>query len=88
MVLLTELPPEIIHNILSFVEPSDLAWIPAICKTLYYSVKGNTAVFKQVYLAHFDSPSSRDVDWEHNLKDLVRLQVVCGREGIDKKVSK
>jgi hypothetical protein len=87
MVLLTELPPEIIHNVLRFVDPPDLSWIPRISKTLYYSVKGNATLFKHVYLAHLDRPPNNgDIDWEQNLKDVVRLQVVCNRDSIEEKV--
>lgn len=85
MVLFIDLPPEIIYNVLRFVEPSDLAWIPRICKTLYHSVAGNTWLFKQIYLAHLDVPRSDDVNWEQSLKATVRLQVVCGRKGIENK---
>ncbi|KAH8197197.1 hypothetical protein TruAng_008651 [Truncatella angustata] len=71
MALLTELPPEIIHNVL---------------RVFHYSVKGNPTVFRDVYLAHYDAPASvDDVDWERALKDVVRLQVVCSRQGADKK---
>jgi hypothetical protein len=87
MALLTELPPEILHNILRFVNPADLAWISRICKTLCYSIKGNTTLFRDVYLAHFDlPPRTHDVDWEQALKSVVRLQAVCRRSGIEEKV--
>ncbi|KAI0386036.1 hypothetical protein F5Y04DRAFT_162127 [Hypomontagnella monticulosa] len=78
MVLLTELPPEIVHHVLGYVDPPDLAWIPRICKSFYYTVKGNASLFKDVYLNHFDQPSTKSsVDWEKGLKDIVRLQVIC-----------
>jgi hypothetical protein len=86
MVLLTELPPEIIHNILRFVEPRDLAWIPRICWALYHSVKDNKTLFKDVYLANYDTPPSGDIEWEQNLKNVVHLQVICRRDGVDSKV--
>ncbi|KAK6085708.1 hypothetical protein SCUP515_00815 [Seiridium cupressi] len=88
MAMLTELPPEILHNILRFVDPPDLAWISRICKTLCHSIKDNTILFRDVYLAHFDvPPSSDDVNWERALKDAVRLQVVCRRSGVENKRS-
>jgi hypothetical protein len=86
MVLLTDLPPEIILNVLSFVDPSDLAIIPPTCKALNYAIKGNSTLFKHVYLAHLDTPASKDVDWEQALKNVVRLQVVCGSDGVENKV--
>ncbi|KAK8079755.1 f-box-like domain-containing protein [Apiospora hydei] len=75
MVSLTELPPEVIHNVLQYVDPSDLAFVPRVCHTLRNSVRGNSMLFKHVYLTHFDTPARNrnNVDWEQNLKDLVRL---------------
>ncbi|KAI0191729.1 hypothetical protein EV127DRAFT_427690 [Xylaria flabelliformis] len=84
MPLLTELPPEIVHHILGYVDPQDLSWIPRICKSLYHAVNGNTPLFKQVYLNHLDAPLPGFVNWEQSLKDLVRLQALC-RSDDDKK---
>lgn len=86
MALLTDLPPEIIHNVLRFVDPPDLAWISRVCKTFCYSIKGNSTLFKDVYLAHFDIPPTNDVHWEEALKDVVRLQTVCRGPGVENKV--
>lgn len=87
MVLITELPPEIIHNVLRFVDPPDLAWIPRISKTFLFSTRSNPMLFRNVYLAHFDTPpTNQDVNWEQLLKDAVRLQVVCRRPGVENKV--
>ncbi|KAK8028941.1 hypothetical protein PG991_005997 [Apiospora marii] len=87
MVSLTDLPPEVIHNVLQYVDPSDLAFVPRVCQALLHSVRGNAMLFKHVYLAHFDKPARNNVNWEQNLKDLVRLQVVCGRPGVQSKRS-
>ncbi|KAI1281173.1 hypothetical protein F5Y07DRAFT_320984 [Xylaria sp. FL0933] len=84
MVLLTDLPPEIVYHILGYVDPQDLAWIPRTCKSLYHAVSANTTLFKQVYLNHLDVPSG-PVDWGRSLKDLVRLRHLCGRSGVDDK---
>ncbi|KAH8681249.1 F-box domain-containing protein [Xylariales sp. PMI_506] len=85
MVLLTDLPPEILHNILRFVDPPDLARIPRICKTFNYSITGNAVLFREVYLAHFDAPPTDDIAWEQSLKDIVRLQSVCNQDGVENK---
>ncbi|KAI1207948.1 uncharacterized protein F4807DRAFT_160003 [Annulohypoxylon truncatum] len=86
MVLLTELPPEIIQHVLGYVDPPDLAWIPRICKSIYHTVKGNASLFKAVYLNHYDNPRKSDLDWEQTLKNAVRLQVICRRANVhDKK---
>ncbi|KAI0878976.1 hypothetical protein GGS24DRAFT_316516 [Hypoxylon argillaceum] len=87
MLLLTDLPPEVLHHILGYVNPQDLAWIPRTSKSLYYAIAGNTTLFKQVYLRHLDapSPSQGPFDWEQALKDFVRLRVICDWDNVDKK---
>lgn len=86
MVSLTELPPEVIHNVLQYVDPSDLAFVPRVCQSLNNTVRDNAMLFKHVYLAHFDKPARANVNWEQNLKDLVRLQVVCQQSDMEAKV--
>ncbi|KAI0447811.1 hypothetical protein F4803DRAFT_183664 [Xylaria telfairii] len=85
MPLLTDLPPEIVHHILGYVDPQDLAWIPRTCKSLYHAIRANRPLFKQIYLNHLDTPSEGPVGWEQSLKDLVRLQALCNRENDDDK---
>ncbi|KAI1468702.1 uncharacterized protein F4812DRAFT_458231 [Daldinia caldariorum] len=86
MVLLTELPPEIVQHILGYVEPSDLGWIPRVCKILYHVINGNTSLFRIVYLNNFDNPVNKPVvNWVQALKDVVRLQVVCRRDRVQDK---
>ncbi|KAI1426835.1 hypothetical protein F5Y12DRAFT_793566 [Xylaria sp. FL1777] len=85
MLLLTDLPPEIVYHILGYVDPQDLAWIPRTCKSLYHAVSANTTLFKQVYLNHLDAPSGGPVDWERSLKGLVKLRHLCNRSGVDNK---
>ncbi|XXG94263.1 hypothetical protein Hte_000517 [Hypoxylon texense] len=86
MVLLTELPPEIVQHVLGYVDPSDLAWIPRICKSFYHTVKGNNSLFRVVYLNNFDTPPDKSsVHWEQAVKDIVRLQVVCNRDRVQDK---
>ncbi|KAK8010470.1 hypothetical protein PG990_009435 [Apiospora arundinis] len=87
MVSLTELPPEVLHNVLQYLDPSDLAFVPRVCQALHHAVRGNAMLFKHVYLAHFDKPARDKVNWEQNLKDLVRLQVVCHQSDINAKRS-
>lgn len=86
MLLLTDLPPEIIYHIIGYVDPQDLAWIPRTCKSLYHAVSANATLFKQVYLNHLDAPPAGPLDWEQSLKDLVRLRHLCDRSGVDDKV--
>ncbi|KAK6827792.1 F-box domain-containing protein [Apiospora arundinis] len=64
MVSLTELPPEVLHNVLQYLDPSDLAFVPRVCQALHHAVRGNAMLFKHVYLAHFDKPARDKVNWE------------------------
>ncbi|KAI2635396.1 hypothetical protein GGS21DRAFT_515634 [Xylaria nigripes] len=82
---LTDLPAEILHHILGYVDPEDLAWIPRINKHLYHAVTDNTVVFKQAYLHFLDAPPQGRIDWERSLKDVVRLKTICGRVNVDDK---
>lgn len=56
MVLLTQLPLEIVSHVLSFVDPEDLPRVNTTCQYLYHAVKDNTALFRAVYLRHLVSP--------------------------------
>lgn len=86
MLLLTDLPPEIIHHVLGYVDPPDLAWIPRTCKTFYHAVHANTPLFREIYLNHLDPPPrGAIVDWEQSLKDLVRLGVLSKDDDVDHK---
>ncbi|KAK3353512.1 hypothetical protein B0T25DRAFT_456234 [Lasiosphaeria hispida] len=85
MAFLIQLPPEIIHNILTFVDPEDLAVLPKICRFLYSYVTGNAALCRDIYYQTLDQPPSNDLDWVQELHDLVRLQRVCARQGVDKR---
>jgi hypothetical protein len=58
MDLLTQLPPEILHGIFSFVSPPDLAVVPRTCRFLYHYIKGNSALCRDVYLNSFVSLST------------------------------
>jgi len=88
MTLLTDLPAEIIHNVLAHVAPEDLAVVPKVCRTLSHAVRDNSTLFKAVYLNHLDEPPSDvavTVQWEQLLKDYVRLRVVCQRPRVNDK---
>ncbi|KAK3324163.1 hypothetical protein B0T19DRAFT_464085 [Cercophora scortea] len=77
MALLIQLPPEILHNILSFVEPRDLVEASRACRYLYGFTKGNRALARDVYYRTLDAPPRSDLDWEKELRDLVWLQRIC-----------
>jgi len=56
MVHLTQLPVEILHNILGFVEPADLGNLPRTCRHLYGFVTGNAALCRDIYYRMLVSP--------------------------------
>lgn len=55
MATLTGLPVEIVSNILSFVEPEDLARTQLSCRFLYHTIKDNAALFRALYLNYLVS---------------------------------
>ncbi|KAK0630645.1 hypothetical protein B0T17DRAFT_489098 [Bombardia bombarda] len=87
MVLLTLLPPEIVHNILSWIRPEDLAAVPRTCRYLHSLVKGNNALCRDIYRNTLDDPPTNDLDWERELHDLVRLRLICARPTAESKKS-
>ncbi|KAK0643642.1 hypothetical protein B0T16DRAFT_186983 [Cercophora newfieldiana] len=88
MVHITQLPAEILHNILGFVDPSDLGTLPRTCRYLYGFVTGNSALCRDIYYRTLDEPPSSDINWEQELHDLVQLQRICSVEyGTDKRAS-
>lgn len=60
MVTLTQLPPELVSNVLSFVDPEDLPSINLTCSYLYHAVRDNTALFRALYLNHLVSVFTLD----------------------------
>ncbi|KAK1779090.1 hypothetical protein QBC45DRAFT_466177 [Copromyces sp. CBS 386.78] len=79
MVLLTQLPSEIINNIFGNVAPDDLPSIRSICRRLADHVKGNAVLHRDIYYRYLDEPPE-EVDWEQSLNDLVKLRRLCERE--------
>ena len=47
---LTHLPPEILHSILSHVDPEDLGWLPLTCRALNNFIEGNNPLCRAIYL--------------------------------------
>ncbi|KAI3402171.1 hypothetical protein diail_100 [Diaporthe ilicicola] len=81
MVLLTQLPLEIVNHVLSFVDPEDLPRANTTCKYLYRAVKDNTALFRAVYLRHLDAPPpDTEINWIQEIQDLVKLKRICASE--------
>lgn len=57
---LTQLPPELVGHVLSFVDPGDLPSVNLTCKYLYLHVKDNTALFRALYLNNLVSSEAVD----------------------------
>jgi len=58
---ITHLPPEILHSILSHVDPEDLAWLPLTCRLFNNFIKGNNPLYRAIYariLVCFVAPTS------------------------------
>lgn len=47
---LTQLPPELVTNVMSFVDPEDLPRVNLTCKYFYHTVRDNTALYRALYL--------------------------------------
>ncbi|KAK4038244.1 hypothetical protein C8A01DRAFT_37829 [Parachaetomium inaequale] len=75
--VLTHLPPEILHSILSHVDPEDLGWLPLTCRALNNFIKGNNPLCRAIYLRILDEPPTKDLDFEQELHDIVTLQNLC-----------
>jgi len=56
--LLTQLPPETIHNILRHVDPDDLPNVAQTCRALYNFVVDNNPLCREIYLREFDAFSN------------------------------
>ncbi|EAQ88248.1 hypothetical protein CHGG_04867 [Chaetomium globosum CBS 148.51] len=74
---LTNLPPEILHNILSYVEPEDLTWLPLTCRVFNNFIKGNNPLCRAIYLRVLDEPPVKDLDFEQELHDILKLKQLC-----------
>lgn len=59
MLAFAQLPPELISNVLGFVDPEDLAQVKLTCRYLYHTVQGNAALFRAIYLRHLVSTCSQ-----------------------------
>ncbi|GAB1318758.1 hypothetical protein MFIFM68171_08968 [Madurella fahalii] len=83
--LLTQLPPEIIHSILSYVELDDLTTIPLICRFFNGYVKDNSALYRAIYLRLLDEPQKGSgLDFSQEIRDLIHLKALCSPDSAAK----
>ena len=52
---LTKLPPEILQNILSWLNPASFVHVSLICRLFRDLTRDNRQLFRDVYLLHFVS---------------------------------
>ncbi|KAM4057001.1 F-box-like domain-containing protein [Hirsutella rhossiliensis] len=80
MAHLVSLPPEILHNIFQWLRPHDLLLLPRVCRIFRAFAYKNRRLCRDVYLN--DTPEDTKLDWETELRDVVRLQVICRRKTV------
>lgn len=57
------LPTEMLHHILSYVNPEDLGALPLTCKGLNSFVKANKALYRDIYLRHLVRRQPHSLLW-------------------------
>ncbi|PSK38083.1 hypothetical protein B9Z65_1274 [Elsinoe australis] len=66
---------EVLHNILTQVEPADLASLAISCRSLNTFIDGNVLLHKELYLQRWDAPlTPTEQDYPTALHSLVLLQ--------------
>ncbi|KAK4193566.1 hypothetical protein QBC35DRAFT_371506 [Podospora australis] len=75
-----QLPPEIFHNILVFVDPEDLGTLPLTCRHFNDFISGNNALCRDMYLRYLDDPPTTNFNYTEELHDVVRLAKVCSSQ--------
>ncbi|KAI9746333.1 MAG: hypothetical protein M1818_000045 [Claussenomyces sp. TS43310] len=90
MASLLTLPHEILHNILKWVGPIDLARLSCSCHALHSFISSNRSLFKEIVLQKLDGPSgtanNEEPIWEEELHNLVKFQNVMNSELIETKI--
>ncbi|KAH6979517.1 hypothetical protein EDB82DRAFT_449350 [Fusarium venenatum] len=71
-----QLPTEILHHILQWVEPADLMRLPRVCSA-FKNITNSKKLYRDVYLNQLDEPSDSKLDYEKEIRDLVNLARIC-----------
>ncbi|KAL2156987.1 hypothetical protein VTH06DRAFT_8830 [Thermothelomyces fergusii] len=74
---LTHLPPEILHSILSHVDPEDLARLLLTCRRFHNLIEGNNLLWRTIYTKFLDEPPTKDLDFEQEVRDIIKLKHLC-----------
>jgi F-box-like len=71
---------EVLHWIFKNLNAEDLATLAQTCHTLNSYTRNNLLLWKHIYLQEFDDPrdcySSRQPDWEQEVKDLTKFRKI------------
>ncbi|CAG7560205.1 unnamed protein product [Fusarium equiseti] len=76
-----QLPTEILHHILQWVEPADLMRLPRVCSA-FKSITNSNKLYRDVYLNQLDEPTDSKLDYEKEIRDLVKLERICTSEEV------
>ncbi|RGP59693.1 hypothetical protein FSPOR_11130 [Fusarium sporotrichioides] len=71
-----QLPTEILHHILQWVEPADLMRLPRVCSA-FKNITNSKKLYRDVYLNQLDVPNDSKLDYEKEIRDLVKLARIC-----------
>lgn len=69
--ILTELSPEILHNLFFFLEAVDLSRLSRTCHLLRDFIARDDLLWKRVYLTTFDEPRHAPESWQQALQDSI-----------------
>ncbi|CAF3533771.1 unnamed protein product [Fusarium graminearum] len=81
-----QLPTEILHHILQWVEPADLIRIPRVCSA-FRNITNSKKLYRDVYLNQLDEPNDPKLDYEKEIRNLVKLERICTSEEVYKQKS-
>ncbi|KAH7179428.1 uncharacterized protein B0J16DRAFT_170764 [Fusarium flagelliforme] len=76
-----QLPTEILHHILQWVEPADLMRLPRVCSA-FKSITNSNKLYRDVYLNQLDEPTDSKLDYEKEIRNLVKLERICTSEEV------
>ncbi|PNS18742.1 hypothetical protein CAC42_5281 [Sphaceloma murrayae] len=77
---------EVLHNILTLVEPADLSSLSLACRSLDTYIAGNVLLHKELYLQRWDPPRTpKDVSYPEALHAIVSLEKTLSSSSLPSK---
>ena len=87
MATLLEISHELLHLIITGIDPADLAALSQTCRTLLSYIRANRLLHKDIYIQHYDGPpASMEPDWEEEVHKAVKLEKIF--ESSDREVKR